>query len=573
MLWHSKGRCLSGDKKRSKASSHRSSTDFDVTCSPAHRFRALHDCLSVLTSGDDEDSDFKVAIIALIFCIMFMAVLALIVFVLAGGSSNDEDEDAVNATSRNATSGVTVPGVKPANNLPPPPVRATLPHEPLEEATTPAESSTLERTDFTEPHHDLPSTPRATPRVFTTAERTQYLLTTAPATQPTTTKPTAQRTAAPTTRPTTKPITKPHALPTGSTTPPVKEIVCTLSHSAVTESMYPPDKYCDYLYYCEVVLSEHELHGAVDDVSWALFQKKAARRTYRRVKVGVAFDYRYITARMLDGARAALAGLSQKNIKHYGLLNVVVSLGELVSTVTALKSVLEKLKFMPGNVTERKIIMAIGLYDYSEGNAWKTYKDVVKNVVDTYKVDTVIAISSAVQARSESECYAVPPTALYSPNPKFIGLMNQSELVAPWYPYENQMAVVGLSLELGTLLYYLRNDAQTEQDIPYAPCVDASMTSLDVLCAHGQSTPISRDGNPVAVAGYASTPSKKKVFLAEILSTFSNKYQRMATGAGFRNRMAWLLYNVHLGDHTRDCTGPFDALAKVCQQIKDRSSC
>lgn len=217
--------------------------------------------------------------------------------------------------------------------------------------------------------------------------------------------------------------------------------------------------------------------------------------------------------------------------------------------------------------------MAIGLYDYSEGDAWKAYKDVVKEVADTYKADTVIAISSAGPMRSESECYAVPPTALYSPNPKFIGLMNQSELVAPGYPYQNSLAVVGLSLELGTLLYVLRKDAQAEQDIPYSPCIDASMTSFDGICAQSKYVPISRDGNLVAVAGYALAQSKNNVFLAEMPSTFADKYQRMASSVGFRNRMSWLLFNVHLGDHTSNCTTPFAVLEQVCEHFKGPSSC
>lgn len=37
---------------------------------------------------DDEDSDLKVAITTMIFCMMFMAVLALIVFVIAGTGGN-----------------------------------------------------------------------------------------------------------------------------------------------------------------------------------------------------------------------------------------------------------------------------------------------------------------------------------------------------------------------------------------------------------------------------------------------------------------------------------------------------
>ncbi|XP_065283088.1 uncharacterized protein [Dermacentor albipictus] len=41
---------------------------------------------------------------------------------------------------------------------------------------------------------------------------------------------------------------------TSSTPPTVKEIICTVNHAATNERMYPPDKYCDYLFYDDVEL-------------------------------------------------------------------------------------------------------------------------------------------------------------------------------------------------------------------------------------------------------------------------------------------------------------------------------
>ncbi|KAH6925185.1 hypothetical protein HPB50_001491 [Hyalomma asiaticum] len=400
------------------------------------------------------DSDLKVSVVAMIFCIVFMSVLALIVFVIAGlGGADEEDgEDAVNSTSENATSGIVVPNIHraggPVDPVPPPvPVAVPVEHPP--KVT----------------HAPEPSIP---------------------------------------------------VLPATSE-PSVKEIVCTVSHSGVTMSVYPPDRYCDYLYYCEVVLLNRELYGAVDDVSWARFKRNA--RTYRRVQTGVAFDHRYITARKVDGARAAIASLIRQNIKHLGLLNVVATSGELAAIVTSLKSVFERFKVIQTNSVDKKTMIAIGLYDYREVGAWTMYKKVIKEVVDTYKADTVIVITSAVPMKSEADCYAFPPTDLYSAHPK----MNHSELVDPSYPYENAEAVVGLSLELGSLLYVLRKDAQDEQKIPYAACVDAGMTSQDVICQQGKYVLISRDGNLVAVAGYASTQSRKSIFLSETPSTLRDK--------------------------------------------------
>ncbi|XP_070382804.1 uncharacterized protein [Dermacentor albipictus] len=68
----------------------------------------------------------------------------------------------------------------------------------------------------------------------------------------------------------------------------VKEIICTVSWTASSESMYPPDKYCDYLFYIDVYVH----HGRIDvfgsTIGWNVFRQRAS--TYKIMKLGISFE-------------------------------------------------------------------------------------------------------------------------------------------------------------------------------------------------------------------------------------------------------------------------------------------
>ncbi|XP_077523516.1 uncharacterized protein LOC144134482 [Amblyomma americanum] len=152
--------------------------------------------------------------------------------------------------------------------------------------------------------------------------------------------------------------------PTTTTTEPRKrELVCTVGFSTVEASMYPPDRFCDYLYYTNVVIVGDSLQGAEEQTSWKMFQEQA--KTYSRVELGVAFHFRYIITQKLDAARNALDTLARNNIKHYGVLNIIGRLFRLRAVVNGLEDVFEKFKEIQGSDPTRKTIIAIASAYYS----------------------------------------------------------------------------------------------------------------------------------------------------------------------------------------------------------------
>ncbi|XP_077523396.1 uncharacterized protein LOC144134333 [Amblyomma americanum] len=245
--------------------------------------------------------------------------------------------------------------------------------------------------------------------------------------------------------------------------------------------MYPPDKFCDFLYYCEVVIKSNFLRAAKVQASWRAFQDMAP--SYQRAQPGVSFDFRFIAKDKLMNAAQNVSGLAQKNIKHFGVLNIITVQTRLRQYVTEMKDVFETFKTIQGNDYSRKTIIAFGLFDYSLPSAFITLKNVVKMVADTYKADTVIAISSVNSIEKEVSCFSAPPIAIDNsnryPEKKFPKLIKHVEVVNPSTVYTNQHTIVGLSYEMGVLVYVMYSAPSSAKSIPYLRCKRIGVTSLD----------------------------------------------------------------------------------------------
>ncbi|KAL1468192.1 hypothetical protein MTO96_041639, partial [Rhipicephalus appendiculatus] len=184
--------------------------------------------------------------------------------------------------------------------------------------------------------------------------------------------------------------------------------------------MYPNDDVCQYIYYTDVVIVDGKIRPSLERNSWNKFQIKA--KAYNKVKSGIAFDHWYITPQLVDDANDDLNMLARNKIGSYGLLNIIRKPDELASVVQAMKPVIEALKDVQGSDPDRRTVIAVGSYDYGGLGFMKTYKDILKDIINTFKADAVIAISSVSSMEDEAGCYAVPPNVLRSRKSKFPSL-------------------------------------------------------------------------------------------------------------------------------------------------------
>ncbi|KAH7935243.1 hypothetical protein HPB52_004942 [Rhipicephalus sanguineus] len=117
----------------------------------------------------------------------------------------------------------------------------------------------------------------------------------------------------------------------------VDELICTVGASAVFEQMVPPDGLCHYIYYTHVAVVKGSLHAVEVSQSWHAFQN--ALVTYKTTSGGIAFDVRYVNVGDLDASLEdkSLKNLTSRNVKHYGVLNVL-------DTASKVKGVFAKAK-------------------------------------------------------------------------------------------------------------------------------------------------------------------------------------------------------------------------------------
>ncbi|KAL3198914.1 hypothetical protein MRX96_001492 [Rhipicephalus microplus] len=185
--------------------------------------------------------------------------------------------------------------------------------------------------------------------------------------------------------------------------------------------MYPNDDLCQYLYYTDVVIVDGKIRPSSERNSWKLFQIKA--RSYTKVQSGIAFDHWQITPELVRNAKNELDELARNKIGSYGLLNVIRKPSELKDVVQAMKPVIEVLKELQGSDDDRRTVIAIGSYDYGGLGFLNTYRDIFKDIIDTFKADAAIAISSVSSMEDQAGCYAAPPNVFKSSRSKFPSLV------------------------------------------------------------------------------------------------------------------------------------------------------
>ncbi|KAH7970866.1 hypothetical protein HPB49_016249 [Dermacentor silvarum] len=304
----------------------------------------------------------------------------------------------------------------------------------------------------------------------------------------------------------------------------VDEIVCTIGDYALFPSMIPRDGLCNYVYYTNVVVVKDKLNGVAVSQSWEMFEKEM--RTLTRTSGGIGFDIRYTNADSVNSeVEKKLRELVPKNIKHYGVLNVLQRANKVNDLYNKAKGLLSKLKRVQGNDAQRKTLIALGIYNYREQNAYGILQNMFTDAVNNHVADTVIAYSSVGWIERDLECYSHPP-AIFNRGSYQGAAAAESERapemrrIALMMTRDKQFTSntkMGLSFELGTLVYQLKTPYAGQSpsfEMANAPCTTLYVTSLEVVCA------------------------------------------KLAENATFlRPDMSLLMVNAHLGDPTQSCVG------------------
>ncbi|XP_049525964.1 uncharacterized protein LOC125946496 [Dermacentor silvarum] len=140
--------------------------------------------------------------------------------------------------------------------------------------------------------------------------------------------------------------------------------------------------------------------------------------------------------------------------------------------------------------------------------------------------------------------------------------------------YGKGKTVVGLSFEMGTLMYALKSEASDVASSVYGQCLYFGMTTRSAVCGKATSPTLIKD--PYFTYGsFVSDGTKSDVAYAEYHTSGRDKWQKARRAlAKPRRRLAMLFYNVHLEDIKRTCSAePFKVLTYTCEALKGAGNC
>ncbi|KAL1420312.1 hypothetical protein MTO96_024397 [Rhipicephalus appendiculatus] len=469
--------------------------------------------------------------------------------------------------------------VGPTHPLPTPPIYT--PSLPTRATLAPTRPPTSPPTTITTQSPSAPPTPSPTTRTTPSPTTTPTTSTTTTTTTSTTTTTTPSPTTTPTTSSTTRTTTRPTTQPTRTTTAfSVNQLICTVSETAVFQQMVPMDGLCHYVYYTNMMVMKGVLTPVKVTVSWNMF--KSALRKFNKTTGGVGFDVRYVSETDLQvEVGDQLNELSSGNVKHSGILNVLAPSTKLMDLFKKAKRLLSRLKILQIRDFSRKTLLALGIYNYLGANAWENLQEVFASAVDEAVADTVIAYSSVGWIERRSECFSHPPSIFNIS--KYTGearkyarrapdIFTVSRMMARDKRYKTNIKI-GLSFELGTLIYEMKNKS-VAIDMVNAACHALYVASLDavllIVTQRFQLPILNASSCMILLAPSVESPARSTQLRGEIfqgvnVAEFKNhpatimffedensikeKCRQLALqSTNLRFGMALLLVNAHLGD-------------------------
>ncbi|KAL1482728.1 hypothetical protein MTO96_033598 [Rhipicephalus appendiculatus] len=230
--------------------------------------------------------------------------------------------------------------------------------------------------------------------------------------------------------------------------------------------MYPPDKYCDYLFYTNVLTALGRIHSEKDSGSWYIFQVMAPK--YKLMELGISFSLKNVTPADLDNASAELDKLRGQGVRHYGLLTVLAFPKEFSVTILSTKAIIKKLKELQGSDPKAKTVLAFGPYEYS-ADFMTTIQAEFTDAVNTFKADIVIAITSTGWLASEGDCKATPPNSINTDKLGHTVLESHWFAVSAKTNFSKPSIITGLSFELSALKYIMVENPTSLNDSVFRP--------------------------------------------------------------------------------------------------------
>ncbi|XP_070378484.1 uncharacterized protein [Dermacentor albipictus] len=337
---------------------------------------------------------------------------------------------------------------------------------------------------------------------------------------------------------------------TTTTTTTRTPLVCTVSGGALAFTAYPSPTVCSYVFFTHVLVGEGKLRASESGVGLDDFVRSLRGDDFSGYPGGVSFDARYLDPASLDdgGVKLELEKLAANNIRHRGILNVFSLASYFPTLVTTVGAAVTKLRTLMGGDRSAHIVLAAGIWNYNDTGAWNVYKTQF-GVMANFDVNILISISSVRTMALRERCQVAPPTVWRTTRDNFPGFDKHATLLLSSTAYTRPDLYVGLSFEMGVMLYQLTDTSTPRERVPYAPCTDVVLVGYEQVCDPKVS--LSRMDELPAEFGATSS----SVFFYDSWETMKRKVDNVMK-LPLRKKIAWMLFDTHLSDVTWECIKP-----------------
>ncbi|XP_075553969.1 uncharacterized protein LOC142586984 [Dermacentor variabilis] len=325
-------------------------------------------------------------------------------------------------------------------------------------------------------------------------------------------------------------------------------LVCTVGGGALAFTAYPSPAICSYVFYTHVLVSGGRLRGSESGEGLQDFVRSLREDEFSGYPGGVSFDARYLNAASLDdgAVKLELEELAANNIRHYGILNIISLASYMPTLVTTVGTVVTKLRMLQGGERSAHLVLAAGIWNHNEFGAWAAYQGQF-GVLANFDVDIVISISSVRTMPLHERCQVAPPTVWKTTSAAYPGFDKHATLLLNSTAYPRPDLYVGLSFEMGVMLYQMKDPSTPREKVPYAPCTDFALVGYEQVC--DPNVRLSRMDELPAEFGATSS----SVFFYDSWETMKRKVESVMK-LPVRKKIAWLLFDTHLSDVTLNCT-------------------
>lgn len=347
-------------------------------------------------------------------------------------------------------------------------------------------------------------------------------------------------------------------------------LLCTVSHRAIFKEMYPPDGYCDLLFYTTAYYEPNSTKflGAYDEFSFDVFRSQA-RSLGASSKTGYGVSFLFKSPSDLSyelntpTGKQKFGELFSDNIYHYGVLHAYGNEYDLEDST--IYSAFQKIKDQQDTLAQGKNghrVLGFQIVDAFEEYA-SQQEDIINSLIPTYPITIIVTISHHFKIAHGTTVQGLQ--GWYSPSTYY----DLKDTAIQWGNLASSLSDVRImaSFTMAAAAWTLTSTSSYISD-PESFSMSWWNPVINVQSckdSYSQSATLQTDGEYMftanATASFVLTYDTADTFIAKMMHFFSKV-------SPHPKHHGWALYDVDFEDYSGMCGSAFARLKAISRYLQ-----